>query len=522
MKMDVDLLKKHVKHLFERQRVMLPLWQTLAENFYPERADFTFTRNIGNELADNLVDSYPVMVRRDLGNSFSAMLRDGQWFEIGINDEPDHSGKEWLEQKSKRLLQIMYRRSSNFVRTTKEADHDYATFGQPVISVERNRKADGLLYRCWHLRDVAWFDDESGQIGGVARRWKPTQRDLVQYLGKDKVHQKVMEELKEKPFKERECYHITMPADMFGDEEIQDRGFPFVSIFLDYENDHLMEETGVNNHMYVIPRFQTISGSPYAFSPAAITGLPNARTIQAMTHTLLEAGERYARPPLVANQKVIRGDIDLLGDGITWLDPEYDERLGDAIRPLYQNQSGFPIGLQLRDGVVDILSSAFYRDKLSLPDVTHEMTAYEVSERMKQFRRENLPLFAPIESEYNGQLCEISFELAMQNGFLGSPADIPESLRDRDVKFKFKSPLTEAEEEAKVNQFQQVSQMLAEAAQADPGVMLNVNIDEAFRDAVSGTGAPTKWLRDINEVAMAKEQMSQQMAEQQAAEQVNA
>ncbi|MCG7985057.1 MAG: portal protein [Candidatus Thiodiazotropha lotti] len=521
MKMDVDLLKKHVNHLFERQRVMLPLWQTLAENFYPERADFTITRNVGMELADNLVDSYPVLVRRDLGNSFSAMLRDGQWFEMDITGEADHAGKQWLEWGSKRMLQIMYRRNSNFVRTTKEADHDYATFGQPVISVERNRKADGLLYRNWHLRDCAWFDDENGQVGGVARRWKPTRRELVSYFGRDNVDPKILEDLKEKPFEEIECYHITMPSDMFGDDEIQDKGFPFVSIFLDMKHEKIMEETGVNNHMYVIPRFQTIAGSPYAFSPAAITGLPNSRTIQAMTHTLLEAGERYARPPLVANEKVIRGDIDLLGDGITYLDPEYDERFGEAIRPLYQNQGGFPIGLELRQGVVEILSSAFYRDKLSLPEVSHEMTAYEVSERMKQFRRENLPLFAPIESEYNGQLCEISFELAMQNGFLGSPYDIPESLRDRDVKFKFKSPLTEAEEEAKVNQFAQVADMLAKAAQVDEGAVLNVDIDESFRDAVAGTGAPTKWLRDIKEVAMAKEQMSRQMAEQQAAEQMN-
>ena len=60
--------------LFEKQWPVMSLWQTLAEHFYPERADFTITRNVGQELADSLVDSYPVLVRRDLGNSFSAML----------------------------------------------------------------------------------------------------------------------------------------------------------------------------------------------------------------------------------------------------------------------------------------------------------------------------------------------------------------------------------------------------------------------------------------------------------------
>ncbi|MES9841218.1 MAG: portal protein [Candidatus Thiodiazotropha endolucinida] len=510
--MDVTLLKKHIEYHFERQILMLPLWQTLAENFYPERADFTIARNIGMELSDNLVDSYPVLMRRDLGNSLNAMLRDGEWFKVGVDGDPDQLGKQWLEWASKQLLGLMNSRSSNFSRAASEADHDYVTFGQPIISIERNRKADGLLYRNWHLKDCTWFDDENGQVCGVVRRWKPTQRQMVTYFGAEKVHSAINDDLFKNPFKERECYHVTMPADMFNDDEIQSKGYPYVSVFLDFENDHIIEKTGVNNHMYVVPRFQTIAGSPFAFSPATVAGLPNARTIQAMTHTLLEAGERYARPPIIATTQVIKSDVDLTGDGITWVDKEYDEKLGAAMRPLYQNQSGFPIGLEMRQGVVEILSSAFYRDKLSLPEVSHEMTAYEVSERMKQFRRENLPLFAPIEADYNGQLCELSFELAMQNGFLGSPYDIPDSLRDRDVKFKFKSPLSESEEEAKANMFAKTAQMLGEAAQFDPGVVLNLDFDEALRDAIEGTGAPATWLRDIEEVAIGKQQMAEQQA----------
>ena len=67
--------------------------------------------------------------------------------------------------------------------------------------------------------------------------------------------------------------------------------------------------------MYVIPRFKTIPGSQFAYSPATMVGLPDARTLQEMQHTLLEASERYARPPIIATQKVIRGDIDLAPDG---------------------------------------------------------------------------------------------------------------------------------------------------------------------------------------------------------------
>ncbi|KKL56019.1 hypothetical protein LCGC14_2249620, partial [marine sediment metagenome] len=36
---------------------LLSLWQSIANNFYPERADFTYRRNLGSEFASNLFSS---------------------------------------------------------------------------------------------------------------------------------------------------------------------------------------------------------------------------------------------------------------------------------------------------------------------------------------------------------------------------------------------------------------------------------------------------------------------------------
>ena len=483
---------------------MLSTYQTFADHFYPERADFTTTRNIGAELADLLVDSYPVLVRRDLGNSFSAMLRDGEWFDVGINGEADYEGKTWLQWSTLRLRKLFDDRRANFVRATKEGDHDYATFGQTVISVELSRQANGLLFRSWHLRDCAWWEDETGQVSGLVRKWKTTYRQLVDYFGENALHKNISDKVYKEPFKEIEIYHISMPSVMYGDDQIEGRN-PYVSIFLDPVNDHEIEVIGLNHKMYTVPRFQTISGSAYAYSPATMIALPDARTLQAMTHTLLEAGERYARPPLIGTSKVITGGVNLNSDGITWVDKEYDEKLGGALRPLYQDRGGFPVGLELKEGIVEMLQKAFFLSNINLPGDNKEMTAYEFSERMKQFRRENLPLFSPIESEYNGQLCETAFDVAMQAGLLGSVHDIPESLRDYDVQFKFVSPLSQSEEEEKATRFAQVRQMLGEAAEMDPNIIMNVDLDSALRDAVAGIGAPMHWLRPEEQVRQAQQ-----------------
>jgi len=511
-KLNTNDLKELGQHLFDQARPMLNLYQTLADHFYPERADFLMTRNVGAELADALVDSYPILVRRDLGNSFSAMLRDGEWFRVGVNGEPDHQGHMWLDWASNRLLKIMNHRSAGFVRATKQGDHDYATFGQTVISVNPNRERNGMLYQSWHLKDCAWFEDETGQIVGVVRKWNPTRRQLIDTFGEKKLHPDVLKDALKKPFERVSVYHFSIPSSIYGDDQIEGK-FPMVSIFLDINHDHLIEVEGLNHKQYVVPRFQTIAGSPYAYSPATVAGLPDARTLQAMTHTLLEAGERYARPPMIATSKVIRSDVNLAPDGITWIDDEYDERMGAGLRPITQDRGGFPIGLEMREGVVEVLSSAFYLNKLSLPDITREMTAYEVSERMKQFRRENLPLFAPLEAEYNGQLCELSFEIAMAHGFLGSLQEIPESLAEQNVEFKFESPLSRSEEEERATRFTQVGQALAVAKEYDPNIAMNVDFDTAVRDAIIGIGAPAHWLHPVEQVVQGRKMaMVQQMA----------
>lgn len=323
--------------------------------------------------------------------------------------------------------------------------------------------------------------------------------------------------MKDHPFEIEDYRHLVIPAEMYGDDEYIGR-FKRVSIFIDMKTKHIVEVKGINGKYYCVPRFHTISGSPYAYSPAAAVGLADARTLQAMTHTLLETAERYARPPMVATAQAITGVVDLAPDGITWVEMEYDERLGNALRPIAQDRGGFPIGASERERVAAMLTEAFYLNKISLPVTTTEMTAYEVQERMKQYRRQVLPLFSPIETDYNGQLCEETFEVMMEYGMFGSPRDIPTALRGADVGFRYVSPLTQTEQEEKLTQFNQTKQVLAEASQLDPTVLADVDLSTAMRDALEGN-IPTKWLFPPEVAQETKMMLAAQQAAQAQAEQ---
>ena len=69
---DRDLAKLGRKLLSDKGSLN-SLHQEIAENFYPERADFTQQRWLGQDFAANLMSSYPVIARRDLAEQLSTM-----------------------------------------------------------------------------------------------------------------------------------------------------------------------------------------------------------------------------------------------------------------------------------------------------------------------------------------------------------------------------------------------------------------------------------------------------------------
>lgn len=511
--------------LFSRRASLMSHWQDVAEQFYPIRADFTVSRAIGDEFVKNLTTSYPLLMHRELGGSFSAMLRrqDQEWFKMSVDDAEslDNSGKQWLEWATGTQRRAMYDRQAQFVRATKEGDMDFAAFGQCVISIERNRRNMALLYRCWHLRDVAWREAEDGSIADRHHNLKVTATWLANMFGPDKLHHRVQECFLpgKNPHQEFNCRRIVMPADQYDGPAKKGR-HKWVSIYVDIDNQHIIDEIEVITPVYVIPRWQT-NGTQYAFSPAVVAALPDARLLQAMTLTLLEAGEMSVRPPLISVGTAIKGGVQLYAGGITEVDAAYDERLGEVLRPISQDKTGLPFGMEFAATKESMLLQAFYISKLrAMPQ--KELTAYEASIWAQQWIRDLLPLFEPLETEYNAAVCEQTFDELMIEGTFGSPFDMPQSLRGRDLRFVFQSPLSEAIERQKGQKFMEAKELIVQAMELDPSVRSMLDVRKGSRDALSGQGTPAAWVRSEEEVEAHAQEMADAQAEAAETERIKA
>ncbi len=509
--------------LFKERRAINTLWQEIAENFYPQRADFIINRYIGEEFAEHLYSSYPILVHRDLSNSFAAMLRPRKkdWFFISVDDS-DRLGraeKMWLEWATKRMRRAIYDRKAHFVRATGQGDADFAAFGQCCISREINWNTDNphLLYRNWHLRGVAWSESATGAIGEIYVKWKPTIKQLKEQFGEDALHVNMTKKKGGQDLSTAECLRLAVSTDIYRGQSNQGEGYPWMIVYMDTLNRHIIAEHPVQSHGFTLPRWQTVSGSQYAYSPAAVAGLPDARLLQAMSLTLLEAGEMSVRPPMLATQDAIRSDIQLYSGGITWADVEYDERKGDVLRPISQDRRGLPIGFEQRDNQMAMLAEAFYINKLTLPPPEGDMTAFEVGQRVEEYVRAALPLFEPMEHEYNGQLCEDTFDALLRAGVFGSVQDIPKGLQGMDVHFKFESPLHEAIERKEATTFLESSELIATAMEMDPSAITVLDVGSQIRSALEGIGVATKHLRSQDAVkAINAENAEQARAEEQA------
>ncbi|MGQ4813039.1 portal protein [Agrobacterium vitis] len=506
--------------LFSKKRTLDSLNQEIAERFFPMRADFTRSVQLGNDFALNVMDSYPVQARETLSNLPNAVLRQGDWFSVKTGDEDTDQNpvnSVWFDKAAKDLRRIVYNRRANFISAMNEADHDWVTFGNRVSSVEESSDRTHFVYRYWHLKDCAWLENADGAVDNMHRQMKMTARNMVKKWG-DKVDPQIRNCVSKEPDKEWEIRHIVIPTDeMYGDDRTsmqKYKRFPFLSLYVDVANNKVLAEGGLPCFNYVASRWRKVSPFQYGFSPATINSLPDNRMLQQLAMIILETGEKALDPPMIGKGEIFRDGLNAYAGGLTYVDLEADEKLQDVFQTIPFGNN-FQIGLEMKQDIRQLISEAFLLNKINLPD-TREMTAYETQQRVDEYRRAVLPFFGPYETEVHLPLLDITFQMATHAKMM-SFDDMPEELQGEEITFNFESPLATAEGRTMVSAFQETFQIIGAVSQMDQSITKRYDLKKATDDAVRGTGAPADWFVDETQVEQQDQQDEQTGQLQQAA-----
>jgi len=496
-------------------------WQKMAEIFYPERADFTRTYSAGDERYEGITTTEPMLLRRDLAQNLGAMLRPRgrPWFRAVARPDAvmeDQEVKKWCEDATSTLRNIVYAPRTNFAKAMSESDHDYVTFGNSVIAHPYNAAQDGILFKCLHMKDVAWTKNHENVVDVIHQRMNLTLDQASQMFGKDKLPEEWRREIDNGHGQQKKCiYRCVMPFEPGNydpkERRLKDAEFQAIYAAKDVKDGQCAIGAGeFRTFPFTVRMWMDVSEENYGRSPCTSVALADARMLNVAEEALLTGIEMKVRPPRVVKKGLLQSDLSLQADTVTFVDADYDYRLGDPVQPV---ESGDPrYGMEFIERQTLRMRATFFANILRrLPD--KEMTAYEAAEWVEQYVVEAAPIFEPMEAE-NALLMDSIFQRAMQKGAFGdilpdgTVDGLPEQLEGKEINFEFETPLSDAMRKLKAAQFDQLMGRVGVLLQSGHPEAIdaidNVDFDKALRDAMDGL-APAKWQRTLEEVIQLRE-----------------
>jgi len=512
--------------MFGQKETWDSLCQEIGYFFAPHKADFTDEIYLGEEFASHITDPTPLIMARDLGDSFGTMLRSEEWFKIAVDDDRIMNKQEnrvFLDYMTEVTRSMLYDKRGGFTRMAKEHEHDFAQFGGGVSSINLNKQYDGFTCRNWHMRDTAFNTNDDNEIDRLGRKINTTARNCVTKFDgapRAKVPQHLKETYDNDADAKVKLRHIAIPRDMYSEEV---RNIPndakFVSVYLSDQGE-VIQELPEMEFPYIVSRWRTVSGwGAYPFSPATMAALPMSRGLQTMMQTFIEAGEKQVDPPLIATSEAISSPVDITSGGITWVDAEYDERMGAPLVPLELGKN-VKLGEAMLMTFHRLMGEALYISKLNMPQAAGEGTAYEMSQLIQQNIRQLVPIFEPAQDEIVYRYLDRIVTTAMRLGAYGPIENIPRDLLAQNITYTFNNPLQAERDRKKAAQFQEAMGIGSAALQLDPSLATELNPIQWVRDAMQGIGAPADWLKP-EEIAMQERmQMAAQQQQQQEQQQM--
>lgn len=504
-----DLCSRSAKRFSARSHLD-SLRQEVARNFFPWLASWTTEMNLGEDLASDLVDGSPLIIARDFIGQIGAMLRPPgkQWFwhRTEIEDiNNDIECRSYLDWRSRQMMRIIFDRVTGAKRALKQADEFFGGFGDAVLSVDLSAAQDSLRVRSYHVKDAVWSVGPDNRIDTIARKEAISARNMIarfKMRGDKGVHEAVDAAAVTDPDHIFQIEHHVLPArDYYG----SDKKKGFVSVWIDVSNEHILREVDQKTFRYVVPRWVTLPHSAYGLSMATTIALPDARLIQQQALAILEAAEKQVNPPLIATTDAIRGDVAMMSGGITWVDKAYDERTGDPLRALDMGKN-FGLGVDSLMRTEQQLNRAFYLDVLRMPDTRRTKSTAEVQFLIDEYIRAALPLFEPMQTEYNEAFlyeCDQLIDLA--GGY--AEREMPEQVKRAGMQYIWDNPLSDMQERQKAQMVGEVSQLgqtiaALEAAASQVPSLKQVDAAKMFRESVMAIGG-SAWLMSEEDAAKA-------------------
>lgn len=276
---------------------------------------------------------------------------------------------------------------------------------------------------------------------------------------------------------------------------------------------HKIMEGGFEEQPFAAPRWLTVAGEVYGWSPSR-DALPDVKSLNVIAKHNISGGTLRAVPPvLVANDGSLQASR-IVPRGVLPYDPTSIAASGMAPAQWMDIRNDGSMGMMLEQSLKQSIGDIYLKYLLTLPMDGPQMTATEIIERKQQFIRMFAPIDGGLKSGLNRPYVERVANIMLRRppGTPGALIPPPEELQA--IEFEFESPVQKAIEEVKALAGRRALEEMALMIQLNPSIADNWNLDNISRDVPLSLGWPADWLHPEDSVASIRDQRAEQQAAQ--------
>lgn len=394
---------------------------------------------------------------------------------------------------------------ANFRTGVNEVFGSMGAYGNGPIFIGRStrsaiRPRPGFKYVPAPLRDVFFLVDDEGNVYHVFRRFWLNARQFPIKFGQNVAMPPIVqaEANKADPSESRmfEFIHSVCVCDMkdHDPEALDVRRHPVRGNYIAVDDKvYVGEEEGYASMPYRIPRPDTVSGTPYGFSPA-ILALAAMGSASAMKKTVLKQGQKAVDPVLLAHDDgVMNGTVDQRPGAVNYGGVDSQGRL--LIQPL--PTGNFRVAEQMMADERRDVEDSFFVTLFQILTETPEMTATEVVERVAEKAALLAPTMGRIQSELLGPMIQREIEIATE---LGEMPEMPPEMVEAQGEYEimYTSPQAKGQYAEEVSGYMRAFEWASAAAaqMQDPSVLDPFDVKSAIPEIAGYMGAPARWMND--------------------------
>lgn len=448
-----------------------------------------------------------------------------KWFRI---DDPDQKDQiefvqtygdldilfEILEEQEKAMYKVLNKPTTGFYRAAHEMMKEITSLGTAPVEL-KYVFGEGIKFKSVGLTGIFIASDKDGNIDTIYHRFYFTARQAAQEWGLESLGESMREALEQHPHKKFEIIRVIKPVESFLKKQQKQK---FTSKYIDKSNKHLLSEGHLSANPFLVSRWDTFTNQDYGVGQAWYA-LPEILMLQDLTLMSWEVFQTEANKNLlVAHDSVMMPSNTSVGGSIYG---GLNAQGQPLVRPL--ERGGRPdmfdaAKRELRENI----QRTFNDNSLSSQELPR-MTELEVATRREEINDIVSPNSRRIETEFLMPALQMMYEMMLEHDlFPEIPKEYLKFFAGRNINIKFTGALARTADIQETNIMRNWFQgTIMPAAQIDPKVLDNIDLNEYVRLSGKGQGVP---LSIINSkvVVLEKERMRQENEEAQIQAQLQA